>query len=619
MEGINKKYNIEIEVLTPLSIGAGQEKDWVRGIDFVVDNGNLYKLNMKKMVAVGVKPEELSSFFATKDEECLIRKLGGNLTSVSDFCIPISVQSDNDIKSFVKNQLSGNPVLTGSSMKGSIRSVLFQYLGGNSNNGKEVFGSSAEGDEFMRFIKISDAEFEGASLVNTKVFNLRKSQNEWLGGWKHQQTDSANSFTNDIFNPLGFNTLYECLMPKQKGYASFMLSERTFDNFNLAVFYKKKMADLQSQLNRERRDEKKKDWKKKINSIAVISSKVEAKSHALSLSNLFSIINQHTRNYLKKERRFFEKYAADRTDDIIASIDTLICQIPADNSYCILRMSAGSGFHSITGDWQFEDFTEGPLDRKRVRVGKVNPKSRKIAVWNDKLSLMGFVKLSAVSEEEIKQAEELRKVEARQKQEEMRKKAEQEAKIQRELEERQKLYDFQILEVKQLVDNERYELALEKYQNICETFPEHRQRIVDVEDLQVKVELIKSERQLKENEEIKKQARMQAQQKKAEGGLAKLLNEKYEFGPKKGNYMVTSFKVCSQKVNSWMKAAGVVELPEEHHEALRETLFRIAVISDKKDLKSWTDINSNIWKTVSSWISYNIAAKWYKELFDKLM
>ena len=31
MEGVNKKYNLEIEVLTPLSIGAGAEKDWVRG------------------------------------------------------------------------------------------------------------------------------------------------------------------------------------------------------------------------------------------------------------------------------------------------------------------------------------------------------------------------------------------------------------------------------------------------------------------------------------------------------------------------------------------------------------------------------------------------------------
>ena len=69
MEGINKKYNIELEILTPLSIGAGAEKDWVRGVDFVVDKGILYKLNLKKMVANGINPNELTSFFATKNDK----------------------------------------------------------------------------------------------------------------------------------------------------------------------------------------------------------------------------------------------------------------------------------------------------------------------------------------------------------------------------------------------------------------------------------------------------------------------------------------------------------------------------------------------------------------------
>ena len=34
MDVLNKKYDIKIEVLTPLSIGAGAEKDWVCGVDF---------------------------------------------------------------------------------------------------------------------------------------------------------------------------------------------------------------------------------------------------------------------------------------------------------------------------------------------------------------------------------------------------------------------------------------------------------------------------------------------------------------------------------------------------------------------------------------------------------
>ena len=236
MEGINQKYNLEIEVLTPLSVGAGAEKDWARGVDFVVDKGKLYKLNLKKMIANGIKVDDLASYFASKNEEGLKMKLAGMLDACSDFSTPFPVESENDVKTFVKNQFTGNPVLPGSSLKGSIRSVLFQCLEGGTKDGKEVFGSSTDGDEFMRFIKISDVEFDksSVSLVNTKVFNLRGGGNNWQGGWKHQMTDrEGNSFTNGTFKSTGFNTLYESLMPKEKGYVSLMMSDKTFQNFDI--------------------------------------------------------------------------------------------------------------------------------------------------------------------------------------------------------------------------------------------------------------------------------------------------------------------------------------------------------------------------------------------------
>ena len=201
MEGINKKYNLEIEVLTPLSIGAGAEKDWVRGVDFIVDNGILYKLNLKKMVEHGIRIDDLTSYFASKDEAGLKSKLAGNLELVSDCMMPLPANSDNDVKTFVKNQLSGRPVLAGSSLKGAVRSVLFQYLGGKTKDGKEVFGSTKDGDEFMRFVKLSDAEFDHTVLVNTKIFNLVGSGSRWTGGWKHGANES-----NSRFNPVGFNT-----------------------------------------------------------------------------------------------------------------------------------------------------------------------------------------------------------------------------------------------------------------------------------------------------------------------------------------------------------------------------------------------------------------------------
>lgn len=370
MEGINKKHNLEIEVLTPLSIGAGQEKDWVRGVDFVVDKGRLYKLNLKKMIANGVSVNDLTGFFASKNESGLKSKLAGKLNDVSDFSMPFPAETDNDVKAFVKNQLSGNPILTGSSLKGSIRSILFQYLGGTTKDGKEVFGSSTTGDEFMRFIKISDAEFSGTELVNTKIFNLKGGGNSWHGGWKH-----AFNSTNSHFNREGFNTIYECLTAGQKSKCTISLAIRLFENYGVNQPKYAKKKELFSDEEYE------------------------------PIENLFYEVNSHTYDYLKKELEFFKCYdQAERSKEIIDTTKKMLHQtndLLEENKSCILKMSAGSGFHSITGDWQFDDYSINGLDTsKKVSRGlfgnRKSAKSRKIAEWNGILSLMGFVKLSIV-------------------------------------------------------------------------------------------------------------------------------------------------------------------------------------------------------------------------------
>ena len=152
----------------------------MRGVDFVVDKGPLYKLNLKKMIANGVDINDLTGLFASKNELGLKSKLVGKLDDVSDFTMPFPAETDNDVKAFVKNQLGGNPVLTGSSLKGAIRSVLLDYIAtkdeivnavSEANQRRKpfesfIFGSSNDGDEFMRFIKISDAEFDKTELVN---------------------------------------------------------------------------------------------------------------------------------------------------------------------------------------------------------------------------------------------------------------------------------------------------------------------------------------------------------------------------------------------------------------------------------------------------------------------
>lgn len=564
MNGINKKYNIEIEVLTPLSIGAGAEKDWVRGVDFVVDDHKLYKLNLKKIVNAGLRPEELSNFFANKNEDGLKSKLAGKLNDVSDAIISCPSESDNDIKAFVKNQMNGKPVLVGSSLKGAIRSVLFDYLGGTSKNGQEVFGSSTDGDEFMRFIKISDAEFDKTSLVNTKIFNLQK-KSAWQGGWKNKNETSSN------YRATEFNTLYESLVPGQVGVASLMMSERAYNTFSTEKYQHKI-------------DDKKRP----------ILSK--------DISELCKIINNHTKKYLEKEKSFFEKYATDRTDEIVLSIDKLLKQIPQDNSYCILKMSAGAGFHSITGDWQFDDYSINGVDNsKKVSRGLLNDekssKSRKIACYEDSLSLMGFVKLKPISDEEVAK----RKQEVEQREQgriaEIQRQKEAEEREKREAEERQARYQSLIAEAKRLESEEKYEAALAKAKEVLSLYPSARELQDLIFDCQSKIDLINSKAA------IENRAKQEAEDRIVANKIP--LSEKIAKASKLGT-------LCGN-VKTWLKYDN--KFSDEDYEAFKSKLKEIYYAMKSKEQKELQNFAK--WKQISELVGEETASQWINEIIGQ--
>jgi hypothetical protein len=79
--------------------------------------------------------------------------------------------------------------------------------------------------------------------------------------------------------------------------------------------------------------------------------------------------------------------------------------IPSDGSSCLMKMSAGVGFHSITGDWQYDDYDKTKLWTDGRHAGKKKYKSRKIAEYNHRLQLMGFVRLHALSQDETTKRE----------------------------------------------------------------------------------------------------------------------------------------------------------------------------------------------------------------------
>ena len=186
----DKKYPIELEVLTPLSVGAGNDNEWMRGIDYVQKNGKVYVLDIQKAAKKGVDLDRLTSLFLKYNEQGICDLLGNQLDSVSRFVFKAPAFTTNSIKTFLRTQLYGKPLVAGSSLKGSVRSALFSYLREDEKTNEEVFGNMKEGTDLMRFIRIADIEMPSTLLMNTKLFNLRKDDSDWAGGWKHSSSEA---------------------------------------------------------------------------------------------------------------------------------------------------------------------------------------------------------------------------------------------------------------------------------------------------------------------------------------------------------------------------------------------------------------------------------------------
>lgn len=362
----DKRYPIELEVITPLSVGAGNDNEWVKGLDFVQKDGKVYVIDMQKVAAAGIDVGALTTLFLKSDDRGIIQLLGNKIDELSRYVFDLPAKTDNNIKTFLRTQFYDKPLVAGSSIKGSIRSALFNYLRTDEQKNEDVFGTMKDGTDFMRFVRVGDVEMPSTVLVNTKLFNLRKENTEWLGGWKQFMNKTTGSY-----NSIGFNTLYECVAPGNKGFGNISLAANVFgllekEGQGKSPYASKKRALLNEPINR-----------------------------------LFQVINDVTKEYLQKERAFFLKYDADRSDEVLNCIDSLLSMIPADGSSCLLKMSAGVGFHSITGDWKYDDYDKTKIWTDGRHAGKKKYKSRKIADYNHQLQLMGFVRLHALSQKEV--------------------------------------------------------------------------------------------------------------------------------------------------------------------------------------------------------------------------
>lgn len=536
----DKRYPIELEVITPLSVGAGNDNEWVKGLDFVQKDGKVYVIDMQKVAAAGIDVGALTTLFLRSDDKGISQLLGNKIVELSRYVFDLPAKTENNIKTFLRTQFYDKPLVAGSSIKGSIRSALFNYLRTDEQKNEEVFGTMKDGTDFMRFVRVGDVEMPSTVLVNTKLFNLRKENTEWLGGWKQ----FMNKTTGD-YNSIGFNTLYECVAPGNKGLGNISLAANVFgllekEGQGKSPYASKKRALLNEPINR-----------------------------------LFQVINDVTKEYLQKERAFFLKYDADRSDEVLICINSLLSMIPTDGSSCLLKMSAGVGFHSITGDWQYDDYDKTKIWTDGRHAGKKKYKSRKIAEYNHHLQLMGFVRLQVLSQDEVSEREHTLQEGHQANQEQMldvikqreaelqKKQAEELARQHAAEQERQKQEEYNriILQAKQDIDSKRWDEAIANLDKAVTLYPEK------TEAFQLKTEC----QNAKSIAEYRQQEQRDAEQK-----FSQPLSEVIKGKTSAGNLVGTTVK--------WLKTNGHSFDASEQAAFVREAQDLNA--GEKKKLKS---------------------------------
>lgn len=631
MNGINDRYNIKLEILTPLHIGAGAEKDLVEGVDYVIKDNCFYKIDLNELFKK-VDINKLSAIISNKDNKCsykLLQLIGNNLDSLSTLKIEMPYLTKDPIKTFIKNQLTDKPVVPGSSIKGAIRSILFgilnSYKSKDSKIEKVLFGRPEKGEDLMRFIKISDIEFiKDVSYINTKIFNLVNEKGEWKGAWKNGP--KLNEFR---CNENMFNTVCEALLPESVGIGNMMFSPELFNK---------------------------------------VVNKNDNRLKFLDTYALFNKINERTREYLRKELKFFENFYCDNTTEIckaiIDKIIDLIAKVPVDGKSCIFRMSYGSGFNSITGDWQFDDFINGQLGRKKNK--EALPKSRKIAIFKSAKDgvthywPMGFVRLSIVDDKpaddyNAKRIEELEKIaNIRIVKKNKEKHKELLVQIDRFITDRK--YKDAVESLRSAMDlnvsdNKHLEIEIDDLLNFMECL-EGSETLIDNGDLiKAKDKLLEAKAlnvnrkdveericlvdQKLKGEELKRLiSEAKESLNKKEYDIAEMiLNEAFMLGintdeiqqiryvitqekksknigdgllflEKKnvnGEFSVTDFKSGKARIDKWMKQSNNESIPQSEEKRLIDFLKRIYPAVTKRDKREWETIDSKVWKEVGRW------------------
>lgn len=373
---LHTAYDLEINLLTSVHVGAGNDKLWLKNIDYFLQNRQVMVVDQNALFQLLLNTPGKGHESALDEYSQLLA--GNKIDGISDFLI----EKEIDMVAVAKHQLSypenepateirslirtgtGIPYLPGSSIKGALRSVIFNYLyqTSPSRNFKgiddQILGRFEK--SVMRFIRPFDVQIPNSKVVNIDLLNLYSEGDDWESDYKDSFSISAEVYESDTALPFRLSI--------SEGFIALLNEQGIRDN---AYFFAGSVPKI---LPRDQ-----------------------------PIDHLFNIVNEYTRRHLDKEIEFLSKYdQAEDVDKVVTNLRELRQKTEDNTTSCILRMAYGSGFHGITGDWRFDnhlDTINRPDSMNKVysqtERRKVNAryKSRRFTGMDVETNLMGFLEI----------------------------------------------------------------------------------------------------------------------------------------------------------------------------------------------------------------------------------
>ena len=340
---LGEKIPCSIEILSPVHIGSGERL--TNGWDFIYKNGLLKIVSYEELLPT-LSEKQLSEFNDSERRDDI-------LTAAKSERIYKLNYRKGEVLEFERNG-NGIPYIPGSSFKGAIRTALFvsEY---NKNKEKfdKIFQKISRDNKIKReraSEELLDLAFGRRPNFNTMRLFFPSDIHFFKDAVEVSEVKilSLKSRDADSFVYKDFSLYPEHLKIGAKGNFSIRIDEFLFKN---------------------------------------PVAKEKLKFESLSLLDIVKTVNQQSKAHLEKEIAFFEKCGKDVLKEVIDFNRALLAAINTDsNDEFLLRLSWGSGWKSMTGDYLDENWLK--TFRAKFGLGKKDfptfPKTRRIVFKDNK-------------------------------------------------------------------------------------------------------------------------------------------------------------------------------------------------------------------------------------------